>query len=126
MSHFCQKLAPYQFLTAFPQLTSRICHADIDVFSQLKVCSFVDRTVTDSVILGDHRSSAGSIPATSDVDDHGSVKSKYVLFIWSCFYTPHFAVFVPYANEAMPRDLQPRQVPRSQPASLSSGCNQAD
>ncbi|KAI0215805.1 Serine/threonine-protein kinase ATR [Lamellibrachia satsuma] len=36
MSGFCQKLAPYQFLTAFPQLISRICHTHADVFAQLK------------------------------------------------------------------------------------------
>ncbi|ELT94946.1 hypothetical protein CAPTEDRAFT_164972 [Capitella teleta] len=36
MSHFSQKLSPYQFLTALPQLTSRICHTDADVFYQLK------------------------------------------------------------------------------------------
>ena len=38
MSLFCQKLAPYQFLTAFPQLISRICHAHPGVFQQLQVC----------------------------------------------------------------------------------------
>ncbi|KAK2190032.1 hypothetical protein NP493_91g01005 [Ridgeia piscesae] len=36
MSGFSQKLAPYQFLTAFPQLISRICHTHVDVFHQLK------------------------------------------------------------------------------------------
>ena len=36
MSNYCAKLAPYQFLTAFPQLTSRICHAHDGVFSQLR------------------------------------------------------------------------------------------
>ena len=36
MSSYTNRLAPYQFLTAFPQLTSRICHAHADVFSQLR------------------------------------------------------------------------------------------
>ncbi|XP_077477545.1 serine/threonine-protein kinase ATR [Stigmatopora argus] len=31
----CAKLAPYQFLTAFSQLISRICHSNNDVFSVL-------------------------------------------------------------------------------------------
>ncbi|KAK2144551.1 hypothetical protein LSH36_748g02080 [Paralvinella palmiformis] len=36
MAEFRANLAPYQFLTAFPQLISRICHPDPDVFGELK------------------------------------------------------------------------------------------
>ena len=39
MANTIEKLAPYQFLTAFPQLISRICHAHPEVFSHLKVSS---------------------------------------------------------------------------------------
>ena len=37
MNGFCEKLTSYQFLTAFPQLTSRICHSQEGVFNVLKV-----------------------------------------------------------------------------------------
>ncbi|XP_077988664.1 serine/threonine-protein kinase ATR-like [Glandiceps talaboti] len=32
----CDKLAPYQYLTAFSQLISRVCHSQVTVFEQLK------------------------------------------------------------------------------------------
>jgi len=36
MAIVSEKLAPYQFLIALPQLVSRICHAHADVFAQLR------------------------------------------------------------------------------------------
>ncbi|XP_028293251.1 serine/threonine-protein kinase ATR [Gouania willdenowi] len=36
MSEHCTNLAPYQFLTAFSQLISRVCHSSEEVFSVLK------------------------------------------------------------------------------------------
>ena len=38
---FGKKLAPYQLFFAFPQLISRICHAQPEVFEQLKVGSLL-------------------------------------------------------------------------------------
>uniref|UniRef100_A0A669BAQ8 Serine/threonine-protein kinase ATR n=1 Tax=Oreochromis niloticus TaxID=8128 RepID=A0A669BAQ8_ORENI len=35
MSEHCSKLAPYQFLTAFSQLISRVCHSSDEVFNVL-------------------------------------------------------------------------------------------
>lgn len=35
MEH-CDNLAPYQFLTAFSQLISRVCHSSNEVFTVLK------------------------------------------------------------------------------------------
>ncbi|XP_077396162.1 serine/threonine-protein kinase ATR isoform X2 [Festucalex cinctus] len=35
MSEHCDNLAPYQFLTAFSQLISRVCHSNDDVFTVL-------------------------------------------------------------------------------------------
>lgn len=35
MEH-CDNLAPYQFLTAFSQLISRVCHSSDEVFTVLK------------------------------------------------------------------------------------------
>lgn len=35
MSEHCSNLAPYQFLTAFSQLISRVCHSSDDVFTVL-------------------------------------------------------------------------------------------
>ncbi|XP_070572431.1 serine/threonine-protein kinase ATR-like isoform X2 [Ptychodera flava] len=32
----CDKLAPYQYLTAFSQLISRVCHSHVSVFQQLR------------------------------------------------------------------------------------------
>ena len=36
IEEFTRKLPAYQFLTAFPQLISRICHADTTIFKQLQ------------------------------------------------------------------------------------------
>ncbi|OPL20252.1 serine atr threonine-protein kinase, partial [Mytilus galloprovincialis] len=36
ISNFGRELAPYQLFTAYPQLISRICHAQSDVFQHLK------------------------------------------------------------------------------------------
>ena len=38
VAELTNKLPPYQFLTAFSLLISRICHANLSVFQQLKVC----------------------------------------------------------------------------------------
>ena len=38
VAELTHKLPPYQFLTAFSLLISRICHANLSVFQQLKVC----------------------------------------------------------------------------------------
>ena len=35
MSEHCDSLAPYQFLTAFSQLISRVCHSSDEVFKVL-------------------------------------------------------------------------------------------
>lgn len=35
MSEHCANLAPYQFLTAFSQLISRVCHSSDEVFTVL-------------------------------------------------------------------------------------------
>lgn len=35
-----ERLPPYQYLIAFPQLISRICHPNSDVFNNLEVRSF--------------------------------------------------------------------------------------
>ena len=37
MAELTNKLPPYQFLTAFSLLISRICHANQTVFNQLEV-----------------------------------------------------------------------------------------
>lgn len=36
MMEHCDNLAPYQFLTAFSQLISRVCHSSNEVFTVLK------------------------------------------------------------------------------------------
>ena len=33
-----ERLPPYQYFIAFPQLISRICHPNSDVFAKLEVC----------------------------------------------------------------------------------------
>lgn len=35
-----ERLPPYQYFIAFPQLISRICHPNSDVFAKLEVCTF--------------------------------------------------------------------------------------
>jgi len=51
MAAISEKLAPYQFLIALPQLVSRICHAHADVFAQLRsilaalLCEFPQQCV---------------------------------------------------------------------------------
>lgn len=51
MAVISEKLAPYQFLIALPQLVSRICHAHADVFAQLRsilaalLCEFPQQCV---------------------------------------------------------------------------------
>ena len=39
-----EHLSPYQYLIAFPQLISRICHPNSDVFTRLEVCTFIVQT----------------------------------------------------------------------------------
>ena len=43
MKTIMERLPPYQFLIAFSQLISRICHPNSDVFAQLEVCTYVTR-----------------------------------------------------------------------------------
>ena len=51
MATFSEKLTPYQFLIALPQLVSRICHAHPEVFAQLRsivaalLCEFPQQCV---------------------------------------------------------------------------------
>lgn len=84
MSQFCQRIAPYQFLTAFPQLISRICHTDPEVFAQLKVsdlrlqflfnsdgyCHFLSENT------GNNLQTSHSLPTASYVDDDGSIQGS--------------------------------------------------
>lgn len=37
MQEFAERIPPYQFMTAFPQIISRICHENAPVFEILKV-----------------------------------------------------------------------------------------
>ena len=42
------KISTYQFLTAFPQIISRICHPQPDTFIVLKVSSIASATRTQT------------------------------------------------------------------------------
>ena len=54
MRTMTERLPPYQFLTAFSQLISRICHPNSDVFAQLEVItSLVYHALVDSEFLLD-------------------------------------------------------------------------
>ncbi len=71
------RLPPYQFLIAFPQLISRICHPNTDVFAHLEVCGPVVNNITVSlhdinfILNADNRAQATKAFSSASIVDDG-------------------------------------------------------
>lgn len=95
MSEHCANLAPYQFLTAFSQLISRVCHSSDEVFTVLM-------TIVAKVFLAYPQQAMWLMTAVSKVFvcslyDYSNVNVLY--FLMTCVY--FFPVILPNTYEPL-------------------------
>lgn len=124
VSENCANLAPYQFLTAFSQLISRVCHSSDEVFTVLM-------TIVAKVFLAYPQQAMWLMTAVSKV---GACVCMYlflspqntlyalltVCFVVSC------SVFLPDAHESLQSDPQESHQSQTFSGEVHRRCQQAD
>lgn len=69
MGSLVDQLAPYQFLVAFSQIISRVCHNNNDIFKVLEVNCLLLNSNASGYISETYSEVIGTLPSAVIVDD---------------------------------------------------------